>query len=153
MHACLCWTVNDFPTYANLSGRRTKGRVACPICANYTHSIWLKHGKKHIYMGHRRWLRHNHPYRFQSDQFDGTVEHRDPPAPVSGSGVLKELECMTFTYGKATRPSRKRNKYNASTSVHDFIRDEAAEGFSFDLGAFDDADNLLEEDIDGDQQL
>jgi len=25
LHACLCWTVNDFPAYANLSGWSTKG--------------------------------------------------------------------------------------------------------------------------------
>ena len=93
-------------------------------------------------MGHRRWLRHNHPYA-------DTVEHRDPPAPLSGSTVLKELQGMTFTYGKAAKPSRKRNKYNACTSVHDFIGEEFAESFSSNLGAFDDADNLLEEDIDG----
>ena len=104
-------------------------------------------------MGHRRWLRHNHPYWFQSNQFDGTIKHRDPPAPLSGSTVLKELQGMTFTYGKAAKPSRKRNKYNACTSVHDFIGEEFAESFSSNLGAFDDADNLLEEDTYGDQQL
>ncbi|GKD78306.1 transposon, En/Spm-like protein, partial [Tanacetum coccineum] len=55
LRASILWTVNDFPAYANLSGWSTKGRVACPTCANLTHSMWLKHGKKFCYMGHPTW--------------------------------------------------------------------------------------------------
>jgi len=29
MRACLMWTINDFPTYAMLSGWGTKGKLAC----------------------------------------------------------------------------------------------------------------------------
>jgi len=152
LHAFLSWTINDFPAYANLLGCSTKGRVACPICANFTHFLWLKHRKKYSYMGHHRWLSHNHPYRLQINQFDGTIKRGDPPA-LSGSAVLKELEGMTFTYGKAARPSRKRAKSNACTSMHDFLGEEAAESFNSNVRVFDDADNLVEEDIDGDQQL
>jgi hypothetical protein len=30
--ALLLWTINDFPTYAMLSGWSTKGKFACPYC-------------------------------------------------------------------------------------------------------------------------
>ncbi|GJZ34253.1 putative transposase-associated domain-containing protein [Tanacetum coccineum] len=56
LRASLLWTVNNFPAYANLSGWSTKGRVACPTCANLTRSIWLKHGKKFCYMGHQEYF-------------------------------------------------------------------------------------------------
>ena len=32
MHACLLWTIHDFPTYGILSGWSTKGYKACPTC-------------------------------------------------------------------------------------------------------------------------
>ena len=34
MRANILWTINDFPTYANLSGWSTKGQFACPIFNN-----------------------------------------------------------------------------------------------------------------------
>lgn len=30
LHAALMWTINEFPTYENLSGWSTKGKLACP---------------------------------------------------------------------------------------------------------------------------
>ncbi|XP_042973064.1 uncharacterized protein LOC122304867 [Carya illinoinensis] len=56
LRAALLWTINDFPTYANLSGWSTKGKMACLTCNAETDSLWLVHGRKHCYMGHRRWL-------------------------------------------------------------------------------------------------
>ena len=70
----LLWTINNFSAYAKLSGWSTKGWVACPSCGDSTHSIWLKHEEKFCYMGHHRWLEVNHPFRFQKDLFDGTIE-------------------------------------------------------------------------------
>ncbi|KAK9993716.1 hypothetical protein SO802_023419 [Lithocarpus litseifolius] len=34
MHVALLWTINDFPTYGDISGWSTKGALACPPC-NY----------------------------------------------------------------------------------------------------------------------
>ncbi|GJY50749.1 hypothetical protein Tco_0441596 [Tanacetum coccineum] len=107
LKASLMWTINDFPAYANLSGWSTKGRVACPVCANSTHSRWLKHGKKICYMGHRRWLKPNHSCRFQKERFDGTVENRGPPTPLTGSDVLKQLSGIRFKYGKSKKSNIK----------------------------------------------
>jgi hypothetical protein len=36
--------------------------------------IWLKHCKKVVYMGHRRFLRVDHPYQKNKKSFDGTIE-------------------------------------------------------------------------------
>jgi tnp2 family transposase/uncharacterized protein DUF4218 len=93
-------TINDFPAYANLSGWSTKGRYACPSCAGETRSRWLENGHKFCYMGHRRWLPIDHPFRYDDIGFDGHVELDHAPVPSSGSDVLEDLKRTTFTYGK-----------------------------------------------------
>ena len=46
LRAMLFCTINDFPAYGNLSGYKTKGKKACPVCEDDTESIWLKNCKK-----------------------------------------------------------------------------------------------------------
>jgi hypothetical protein len=60
LRTLLLWTINDFPTYAMLSGWSTKGKFACPCCHRHIDHLWLKYGSKHCYMGHRRFLPLNH---------------------------------------------------------------------------------------------
>ncbi|KAL6276912.1 hypothetical protein ACE6H2_020513 [Prunus campanulata] len=48
LRAALLWTINDFPTYGNLSGCVVKGYKACPICGDDTPShrvCWKKKSK------------------------------------------------------------------------------------------------------------
>jgi Transposase family tnp2 len=50
IRAVIFCTINDFPAYGNLSGHRTKGAKACPICGEETHTIRLKnYGKKCLF--------------------------------------------------------------------------------------------------------
>ena len=42
MHACVLWTINDFPAYGNLSGWSTKGYKACPACNEDTSSVGIR---------------------------------------------------------------------------------------------------------------
>jgi Transposase family tnp2 len=72
-----------FPAYGNLSGYRTKGAKACPICGEETHTIRLKNCGKNIYLGHRRFLNYNHPYRRKKKAFDGAVELEKAPISLS----------------------------------------------------------------------
>ena len=46
LRAMLFYTINDFPSYVNLSGYNVKGHRACPICEEDTSYIQLKHGRK-----------------------------------------------------------------------------------------------------------
>ncbi|XP_060969762.1 uncharacterized protein LOC133036989 [Cannabis sativa] len=100
LRASLLWTISDFPAYANLSGWSTKGKYACPSCHQDTYSLWLKHSKKHCYMGHRRWLENNHSFRNDEKSFDGTKEKRLAPIPLSGSMILDKLEGYQIKFGK-----------------------------------------------------
>ena len=92
MHAALLWTINDFPAYVNLSGWSTKGEYACPCCNTKKVSCWLKHGKKHSYIGHRRFLPSNHKFRKDRVSFDGKREWGSKPKLLSGSELLHQLD-------------------------------------------------------------
>ena len=149
LRAALLWTVNDFPAYANLSGWSTKGRVACPSCGESTHSIWLKHGGKFCYMGHRRWLEANHPFRFQKDLFDGTIELGSAPILPSGSDIRRQMLGIRHSYGKMTKSSKKRGRDDVETSVQEEVSEEV-NTCTLDTAVFEDPDNFFEVENDDD---
>ncbi|WVZ84116.1 hypothetical protein U9M48_031177 [Paspalum notatum var. saurae] len=92
LRAALLWTISDFPALAYLYGWSTSGRYGCPSCGPATKSFYLKKGKKMCYLGHRQWLLHEHIYRRQKRQFDGSTEAGTAPEKMSGTTVLKMLE-------------------------------------------------------------
>ncbi|KAI5316905.1 hypothetical protein L3X38_036612 [Prunus dulcis] len=92
LRAALMWTINDFPAYGNLSGCVVKGYKACPICGDDTPSHRLKNGHKICYIGHRKWLPINHPYRRQRAAFNEKPEYGIPPEPLTGEEVLHMVE-------------------------------------------------------------
>ncbi|KAL0361114.1 UNVERIFIED_CONTAM: hypothetical protein Sradi_3795900 [Sesamum radiatum] len=83
MRAALLWTINDFPAYANLSGWSTKGELACPSCHKDTCFKYLYNSHKECYMGHRRFLNDDHPYRKDAKSFDGKEENHKAPIPLT----------------------------------------------------------------------
>ncbi|XP_042974567.1 uncharacterized protein LOC122306194 [Carya illinoinensis] len=108
MRATLLWTINDFPAYANLSGWSTKGKMACPTCNAETDSLWLVHGRKHCYMGHRRWLEVDHSWRQKKNAFNGKEENRLQPKLITGHALLEQLnEVSDVQFGKSTSKKRK----------------------------------------------
>ncbi|KAK1645184.1 hypothetical protein QYE76_062989 [Lolium multiflorum] len=76
LHAAFLWSIHDYPGYATMSGRSTRGFHACVHCDENPCAEPLKN--KIGYIGHRRFLDKNHPYR-RSRLFNGTTETRDPP--------------------------------------------------------------------------
>ncbi|KAI0496515.1 hypothetical protein KFK09_022834 [Dendrobium nobile] len=110
MRAALLWTINDFPAYSMLSGWSTKGRFACPCCAQNTESLWLYKGKKFSYMGHRRWLPDNHILRRQKNYFDNTEEVRREPKRRTGTEVLSQLHNIEFPIASLSKAGLKRGR-------------------------------------------
>ena len=100
LKAILLWTINDFPAYGNLAGCTVKGYYACPICGEGTYSKRLKHGRKNSYMGHRRFLPRNHPYRRQKKAFNGEQDFRIPPKILSGEEILEKVDLIPISWGK-----------------------------------------------------
>ncbi|KAI9170227.1 hypothetical protein LWI28_024742 [Acer negundo] len=88
LHAVVLWTINDFPAYGDLSGWSTKGYMACPVCNEDTSSRKLR--SKICYMGHRRFLPMNHPWR-RSRKHDGDIEHRKAPTMRKRDAIVQQL--------------------------------------------------------------
>ncbi|KAL0546158.1 hypothetical protein IC582_016064 [Cucumis melo] len=106
LRTVLLWTINDFPAYGNLSGCSVKGYKACPICKDNTSSIRLKCGKKMTYLGHRKFLQHNHPFRRQKKSFNGQRELGSIPEPFSGEVVFEKTKDLDFQRGKINKKKK-----------------------------------------------
>jgi hypothetical protein len=106
MYAALMWTISDFPGYSMLSGWKTKGNFACPCCNHDTSSLYLKHSKKTCYMDHRRFLNAQHPWRRNKSAFNGKIEERASPKPLSGVEALSELSSFKNLFGKTQKKKK-----------------------------------------------
>ncbi|XP_020270916.1 uncharacterized protein LOC109846101 [Asparagus officinalis] len=100
VRAALHWTISDFPAFAMLSGWSTKGKLACPCCNYGTCSQYLKYSRKMCYMGHRRFLSDNHPWRLNRRNFNGHVELGKKPESLSGIEIMEELRGFVNDFGK-----------------------------------------------------
>ena len=100
LKAILLWTINDFPAYGSLANCIVKGYYACPICGGGTYSERLKHGRKNSYMGHQRFLPHNHPYWRQKKAFNGEEDFRIPPKILSGEEILEKVDLIPISWEK-----------------------------------------------------
>ncbi|CAL2228592.1 unnamed protein product [Prunus armeniaca] len=76
-----------------------RGYKACPICSDDTPSHRLKNGHKIYYIGHRKWLSINHPYRRQRSAFNGKPEYGTPPKPLNEEEVLHIVEDINYIWG------------------------------------------------------
>jgi hypothetical protein len=112
LRAAILWTITDFPGLGYVSGSVTSGEAACPDCHFFTDSFRLGNGSKNIYMGHRRFLHENHPFRFDVDKFGGT-EFRTAPAPLTGEEILECTKDLSTSFGKdpsGKKPTRKKRQ-------------------------------------------
>ncbi|XP_042407063.1 uncharacterized protein LOC121996952 [Zingiber officinale] len=123
MKAILMWTINDFPAYGNLAGCATKGKFGCPICGEGISSMWLKYSRKFAYLGHRRFLAPNHPFRQKKKWFDGNKETKGKPRPLNGLEILNVLKDIENDWGKKkmgkdmNNTKKKRKKCDGSKKV------------------------------------
>ncbi|XP_023753719.2 uncharacterized protein LOC111902075 [Lactuca sativa] len=76
LKAMLLWTINDYPARSSLSGWSGQGYKACPTCNKDTSSYRVSN--KVIYIGHRRFLDADHPWKKSLD-YNGKHETRGPP--------------------------------------------------------------------------
>jgi hypothetical protein len=67
-----------------LSREKTKGYTKCVKCLDDIDVVHLPKNLKIVYMGHRRFLPENHPYRRNRKDFDGTIEKCLPPKYQDG---------------------------------------------------------------------
>ncbi|XP_078156588.1 uncharacterized protein LOC144552481 [Carex rostrata] len=100
LRAMIFCTINDFPAYGNLSGYSNKGGKACPVCEDDTVDIRLKNCKKTVYMGHRRFLPLNHPYRKKKTAFNGEIEIERARSPLTSKQVYLRVKDIKIQFGK-----------------------------------------------------
>jgi Transposase family tnp2 len=60
----------------------------------------LKNYGKNIYLGHRRFLNQNHPYRRKKKGFDGKVELEKAPISLSGEQINSIVKDINVQLGK-----------------------------------------------------
>lgn len=106
MRAALLWTVSDFPGLGNLSGWNTYAKNACPTCADKTDALYLKHGKKLSFRGHRRFLPLDSEIRTVAS-YEKPEQRELDLTPLSGSDVLSMTQYKNVVYGKsnASKPA------------------------------------------------
>ena len=102
---CVLCTINDYPTYENLSGYSVKGHHVCPISEKNTTFLQLKHGKKIVYTRHRRFLNQYHPYRRLKNAFNGSQENESAPKPLDGKQVYDRVKDIITIFGKTQKKS------------------------------------------------
>nr|ABG66029.1 transposon protein, putative, CACTA, En/Spm sub-class [Oryza sativa Japonica Group] len=100
LRALLFITINDWPTLSNLSGQSNKGYKACTHCMDETESTYLKHCRKVVYMGHRRFLAANHLVRKKGKHFEHTADRRTKPKHRSGKTVFAMVKDLKVVFGK-----------------------------------------------------
>ena len=93
LRASLMWTIGDFPAYGMLSGWSTCGKLACPICMKNGKGFRLKNGRKNSWFDcHRKFLRHDHPYRRNTNDFKGGKKEFSFAHPrMSGDELWNEV--------------------------------------------------------------
>jgi hypothetical protein len=100
LRALLFVCINDWPALAKLSGQSNMGYMACTHCYDETDSIYLKHCKKCVYMGHRRFLPTDHPLRTEGKHFKGEPETRRKPLFRNGKRVFSMIKDVKVVFGK-----------------------------------------------------
>ncbi|XP_019173250.1 PREDICTED: uncharacterized protein LOC109168723 [Ipomoea nil] len=96
--------------YGNLAGYSVKGHKACPICEDNTCYTQLVHGRKTVYLGHRRFLDRAHPYRRLKKAFNGQQDYTDAPQPMTGIEVYERVKGINVTFGNTQKLKSQRGK-------------------------------------------
>ncbi|XP_026415872.1 uncharacterized protein LOC113311246 [Papaver somniferum] len=90
LRAVVLWTINDYPALGTLCGCRYAGYHGCVVCRKKTHSIRLHDSNKNVYVGYRRFLPYEHPFRRQKGAFGGKQEWETAPEPMTGEEIYEE---------------------------------------------------------------
>ena len=89
-------------------------------------------------MEHHRWLEPNHQFHFQQDLFDGAIEMDCVPILSSRTNVHRQMDSISYIYGKFSKSSKKREREDQEGLV-----EEVTTG-TLDAHVFEDADYFFE---------
>jgi len=109
MRATLICTVQEYLGYGYVACQAYHGHYGCVRCMDDTTFKHLEKdpgSSKTVYMGHRRWLEMNDPWRMHGDLFNGEDELRGPPRKRSG----KDIDMLLKNWEECPAPGKKRKK-------------------------------------------
>jgi len=89
LRAILMWTINDYPAYGLISGQQVHGYKGCPLCGPETCAEHASLLNKMIYLGSRRFLHAEHPFRRATTAFNNHPEWRMALERRTGEEVLQ----------------------------------------------------------------
>ncbi|KAG7556924.1 hypothetical protein ISN44_As11g029270 [Arabidopsis suecica] len=121
LRAMLLWSITDYPALGTLAGCKMKGKQACNVCGKDTPHRWLKFSRKHVYMGNRRRLRPDHPYRRRKVWFDNTVELGTANRIQSGAEIYECLRDFRNEFGRPLEKKGKRKRMEADDDDDDDV--------------------------------
>ena len=93
-------TISDLPGLGCLSRQVTKGYKWCVVCMEDPDASWMKNSNKMVYMGHRRFLRKDHPYHNNRKSFYGQTDDCSPPRTITGKDILQKVNNLEVILGK-----------------------------------------------------
>ena len=85
----LIWIVNDFLAYGLLSGQQVHSYKGCPLCGPETCAEHARLLHKMIYLGGRRFLDAEHPFRRTRASFNNHPEWQMAPERSTGEEILQ----------------------------------------------------------------
>jgi hypothetical protein len=100
LHPLLFVTTNDWPALSNLSGQSNKGYRGCTHYLDKTDSIYLKHYRKIVYMGHHKFLPINYPLWKKHAHYGGMADHCMRPRHCCGKMVFEMVKDIKVVFKK-----------------------------------------------------
>ncbi|GJZ43133.1 putative transposon, En/Spm-like protein [Tanacetum coccineum] len=100
LHAVVLWTINDYPALGTLCGCPYSGFKGCVVCGKDTNCVRLSASSKQSYVGHRRYLPYNHPFRKQKKAFNGQQEFLPALIPMTREQIYNEVQHIENKWGK-----------------------------------------------------
>ncbi|XP_010489845.1 PREDICTED: uncharacterized protein LOC104767530 [Camelina sativa] len=110
----------------SLAGCKVKGKQACIVCGKDTPSRWLKFSRKHVYLGNRKRLRPDHPYRRRKKWFDNTVEKGSARRVQTVVEICEMFKDFRNDFGKCIVKKGKRKRKGISED-EELLNDESDE--------------------------
>ncbi|GJX25016.1 putative transposon, En/Spm-like protein [Tanacetum coccineum] len=92
LRAIVLWIINDYPALGTLCGCPYSGFKGCVVCGKDTNCVRLSALSKQNYVGHRRYLPYNHPFRKQKKAFNGQQEFLPAPIPMTEEQIYNEVQ-------------------------------------------------------------
>ncbi|GKB55209.1 putative transposase-associated domain-containing protein [Tanacetum coccineum] len=100
LRAVVLWTINDYPALGTLCGCPYSGFKGCVVCGKDTNCVRLSASSKQSYVGYRRYLPYNHPFRKQKKAFNGQQEFLPSPILMTEEQIYNEVQHIENKWGK-----------------------------------------------------